>query len=71
MGMADPSTLADGASAPIVPPPLPPDDPDAWYAPDVHAQYELHPGVVATIGETATGRRARYRCIGHSAISAR
>jgi len=32
-----------------VPPPLPPDDPDAWYATDVRAQYEVHPGVVATI----------------------
>jgi type IV secretory pathway ATPase VirB11/archaellum biosynthesis ATPase len=32
-----------------VPPPLPPDDPEAWYAPDVREQYELHPGVVATI----------------------
>jgi len=33
----------------IVPPPLPPDDPEAWYAPDICEQYELHPGVVATI----------------------
>jgi len=32
-----------------VPPPLPPDDPEAWYAPDVQAQYEVHPGVVVTI----------------------
>jgi type IV secretory pathway ATPase VirB11/archaellum biosynthesis ATPase len=32
-----------------VPPPLPPDDPEAWYAPDVRAQYEVHPGVVVTI----------------------
>jgi hypothetical protein len=32
-----------------VPPPLPPDDPEAWYAPDVCAQYEVHPGVVVTI----------------------
>jgi type IV secretory pathway ATPase VirB11/archaellum biosynthesis ATPase len=32
-----------------VSPPLPPDDPEAWYAPDVEAQYEVHPGVVVTI----------------------
>ncbi len=32
-----------------VPPPLPPDDPEAWYAPDVCAQYEVHPSVVVTI----------------------
>ena len=32
-----------------VPPPPPPGDPDAWYAPDVRAQYAVHPGVVATV----------------------
>ncbi len=32
-----------------VPPPLPPDDPEAWYAPNVQSQYEVHPGVVVTI----------------------
>jgi type IV secretory pathway ATPase VirB11/archaellum biosynthesis ATPase len=35
-----------------VPPPLPPDDPEAWYAPDVRSQDEVHPGVVATVRET-------------------
>ena len=35
-----------------VPAPVPPDDADAWYAPDVCAQDELHPGVVATVRET-------------------
>ncbi|WP_136717979.1 type II/IV secretion system ATPase subunit [Halorientalis salina] len=35
-----------------VPAPVPPDDADAWYAPDVCAQDEIHPGVVATIRET-------------------
>ncbi|WP_135533611.1 type II/IV secretion system ATPase subunit [Halostella pelagica] len=35
-----------------VPPPLPPDDPEAWYAPTVRAQYELRPDVVATVRET-------------------
>ena len=34
-----------------VPPPLPPDDPEAWYAPDVRTQYEVHPGVVVTIAD--------------------
>jgi len=46
-------TIARDADA--VPPPLPPDDPEAWYAPNVREQYELYPGVVATIrdcGET-------------------
>ncbi|PSP27349.1 secretion system protein [Halobacteriales archaeon QH_2_65_14] len=33
----------------MVPPPLPPDDPEAWYASDVQTQYEVHPGVVVTI----------------------
>ncbi|WP_327052845.1 type II/IV secretion system ATPase subunit [Halomicrococcus gelatinilyticus] len=36
-------------------PPVPPGDPDAWYAPDVRAQRELYPGVVATVRETAEG----------------
>ena len=40
---------------PTVPPPEPPDSGDAWYAPAVHDQYEIVPGVVATVrgrGET-------------------
>jgi type IV secretory pathway ATPase VirB11/archaellum biosynthesis ATPase len=37
-----------------VPPPLPPDDPEAWYAPDVREQYAVHPGVVATVRERDT-----------------
>ncbi|UIP00358.1 type II/IV secretion system ATPase subunit [Halobaculum sp. CBA1158] len=36
---------------PTVPPPEPPDSVDAWYAPDVRAQYEPYPGVVATVRE--------------------
>ncbi|WP_254546215.1 type II/IV secretion system ATPase subunit [Halomarina pelagica] len=32
-----------------VPPPRPPDAPDAWYAPDVLRQEEIHPGVVVTV----------------------
>ena len=34
---------------PSVPAPEPPDSPDAWYAPDVHDQYILDAGVVATV----------------------
>ena len=34
---------------PSVPAPEPPDSPDAWYAPDVHDQYTLDAGVVATV----------------------
>ncbi len=39
-----------------VPAPVPPDDPEAWYAPDVRAQYEIAPGVVATVRERDGGR---------------
>jgi len=39
-----------------VPAPVPPDDPEAWYAPDVRAQYEAAPGVVATVCERDGGR---------------
>ncbi len=46
---------SDGDGRAAVPPPLPPDDPEAWYAPDVRAQYEVHPGVVATISERDAG----------------
>jgi type IV secretory pathway ATPase VirB11/archaellum biosynthesis ATPase len=38
-----------------VPPPVAPDDPEAWYAPTVCAQYEVHPGVVTTIREADSG----------------
>ncbi len=41
--------------APTVPAPVPPDDPEAWYAPDVHHQDEIYPGVVVTVGETDAG----------------
>jgi len=55
--MADPRLELAGESAGgsggrgLVPSPLPPDDPEAWYAPDVQAQYEVHPGVVVTVTE--------------------
>lgn len=38
-----------------VPPPLPPGDPDAWYAPDVRDHYTVHGDVVATVAETDEG----------------
>ena len=34
---------------PTVPPPEPPDSPDAWYAPQVRAQYAVAPGVAVTV----------------------
>ena len=40
-----------GESVPAVAPPVPPADSSAWYAPDVRAQYEITPGVVATVTE--------------------
>ena len=43
------------AHADAVPAPVPPDDPDAWYAPDVRAQHEVHPGVVVTVTERPDG----------------
>ncbi|MEF8851318.1 MAG: type II/IV secretion system ATPase subunit [Haloarculaceae archaeon] len=48
--------LADDREEPgAVPPPLPPDDPEAWYAPDVRSQTEVHPGVVVTIRDAGSG----------------
>ena len=47
--------LADRGDGGAVAPPLPPDDPEAWYAPDVRAQTEVAPNVVVTIRETDTG----------------
>ncbi|MFC4405337.1 type II/IV secretion system ATPase subunit [Haloarchaeobius iranensis] len=38
-----------------VPPPIPPGDPDAWYAPDVRDHYTVHGDVVATVAETGEG----------------
>ncbi|MDG5778333.1 hypothetical protein VB773_19615 [Haloarculaceae archaeon H-GB2-1] len=52
------STSGDDESSqerPHVPAPLPPDDPEAWYAPDVLSQYSVYPGVVVTITQTGTG----------------
>lgn len=41
------------AAATTIPHPEPPDSPDAWYTPDVRAQYEIHPGAVVTITDDA------------------
>jgi type IV secretory pathway ATPase VirB11/archaellum biosynthesis ATPase len=42
--------MADGEpDATTVPPPLPPDDPEAWYASGVQDQRTVHPGVVVTV----------------------
>ncbi len=51
--------LGDSRDRGTVPPPLPPDDPEAWYAPAVQSQYEVHPGVVVTI--TREGTEFAYR----------
>ncbi|MEF8774095.1 MAG: type II/IV secretion system ATPase subunit [Halobacteriales archaeon] len=63
--MTDGPTLelaeSPGDRAGQVPPPLPPDDPEAWYAPDVRSQTAVHPGVVATVTETETGFAYRVR----------
>jgi type IV secretory pathway ATPase VirB11/archaellum biosynthesis ATPase len=44
-----------------VPAPIPPDDPDAWYAPDVREQDEVYPGVVVTIRRTQEEFRYEVR----------
>ena len=43
--------VGDPSDRGAVPPPLPPDDPEAWYTPDVRRQDEVHPGVVVTVRE--------------------
>ncbi|QGA83703.1 Type II secretion system protein E [Halomicrobium sp. LC1Hm] len=45
---------AERNATPAVPAPVTPDDPDAWYAPDVRDQDEIYPGVVVTVTETGT-----------------
>jgi len=44
-----------------VPAPVPPEDPSAWYAPDVRTQREVFPGVVATVTEADGAFRYRVR----------
>ena len=53
--LADRGTTQGTRDTGAVPPPLPPDDPEAWYAPDVRSQTEVAPGVVVTIRETDAG----------------
>jgi type IV secretory pathway ATPase VirB11/archaellum biosynthesis ATPase len=57
----DDVTTETTSEATTVPPPEPPDSPDAWYAPDVRAQYAVHPSVVATVTETDGGFRYHRR----------
>lgn len=45
----EPSDAPAEEQAAMVPPPLPPDDPEAWYADGVQAQDEIYPGVVVTL----------------------
>ncbi|MFB6169984.1 MAG: type II/IV secretion system ATPase subunit [Haloarculaceae archaeon] len=59
------------ADAFAVPPPEPPDSPSAWYAPRVHDQYELHPGVVATVRSADRGFAYDVRVPGLSAAGER
>ena len=50
MGTGDPDTETTPIETPLsVAPPLPPDDSEAWYAPHVQEQYEVHPDVVVTV----------------------
>ncbi|MFC5970919.1 type II/IV secretion system ATPase subunit [Halomarina salina] len=57
-----------------VPAPLPPDDPDAWYAPDVRRQEAVHPGVVVTVRGERDGfeyetRTPSLSAAGHDALA--
>jgi len=54
------SWRATRSQRPTVPAPVPPDDPDAWYAPNVREQDEIHPGVVVTVRQ-ADGFRYEVR----------
>ena len=65
------SPNSDTPAAGTVPAPIPPDDPNAWYAPDVRDQRELHPGVVATVRETGDGFRYDVRTPALSAADER
>ena len=40
---------ADDSGSSTIPPPLPPDGPEAWYAETVQSQYEVYPDVVVTV----------------------
>jgi type IV secretory pathway ATPase VirB11/archaellum biosynthesis ATPase len=55
---------------PTVPPPEPPDSGAAWYAPTVRDQYEIVPGVVATVAEDRDAFEYRVRTPALSAAAA-
>ncbi|MCQ4333881.1 type II/IV secretion system ATPase subunit [Natronomonas sp. F2-12] len=55
---------------PTVPPPEPPDSGAAWYAPAVRDQYEIVPGVVATVAENDGAFEYRIRTPALSAAAA-
>ncbi|MXR50710.1 secretion system protein [Halovenus sp. WSH3] len=61
MSSGDVSIPCDTDGRHTVPPPLAPDDPEAWYAEDVQSQYEVHPGVVVTIARDGTEFRYDVR----------
>jgi type IV secretory pathway ATPase VirB11/archaellum biosynthesis ATPase len=50
-----------GTDRKTVPAPVPPDDPEAWYAEAVQDQYEPYPGLVVTITSHKTGFRYEVR----------
>jgi type IV secretory pathway ATPase VirB11/archaellum biosynthesis ATPase len=54
MNSGDIDLRGTGEERTTVPPPLAPSDPEAWYAPTVQEQYEVHPGVVVTISQNGT-----------------
>jgi len=56
-GVGAPGTATDSGRY-GVPPPRPPDDGEAWYAPGILDQRTVHPGVVTTVRERAG--RLRY-----------
>ena len=60
-------TQTDG---PAVPPPEPPESPDAWYARGVREQYEVTPGVVVTIRDNPDGVGFDYQ-VREPAVGAR
>jgi hypothetical protein len=51
----------DDSDRVAVPAPVEPGNADAWYAPDVRAQYEVHPGVVVTVADSEYGFEYRIR----------
>jgi len=50
-----------GTDRKTVPAPVPPDDPEAWYAEEIQDQYEVYPGLVVTITGHEDGFRYAVR----------